>query len=162
MHTFGLSDDELDDADGGETSDSSEAEINEIRTQMAVQTLLTRESMITPGGPDGDDDPNDDNIDMYAATIAIENLENENENNNNKQENININNNNNDVNNLQLGQKKENFSSMLTDKLVGIDMLENDIVNEMEQDVQDPNGMNSQTPGNTAGGPNDEFEEGEN
>ena len=45
---------------------------------------------------------------------------------------------------------------MLTDKLVGIDMIENDIVDEMEQEVQDPDGVNnSQTPGNTAGGPSD-------
>ena len=128
------------DDDDGDTSDSSEAEMNELRNKIAVNTLLTQEAVIiTPGG--GDDGNNDNNIDddinvdaaMYEAVVEMEKHE--------KRKANGI--------DGELKKEKDNFSSMLTDKLVGIDMIEDDIVNDMENEIQDPHGKNNnyQTPG---------------
>ena len=146
--------------DGGDTSDSSEAEMNESRHKIAVNTLLTQEAvMITPrGGNENNDlynDNNDDDINvdaaMYEAVVEMEKHE--------KRKANGI--------DGELKKEKDNFSSMLTDKLVGIDMIEDDIVNDMENDIQDPQGKNNnyQTPGlefgNTPNGNDIENDDGE-
>ena len=140
-----------DEGEGGDTSDSSEAEINEIRTKIAVNALLTEDVLITPGGAsdvhvnvnvNGNGNGNDDiNVDkMYEAVIEMEKQETQGQN-----QNKNLNNNGASV---IVPPGNDNFASMLNDKLVGIDMLADDIVDEMEQDVQDPNGKNrDKTPG---------------
>ena len=73
---------------------------------------------------------NDDNLDEYAIKITKDAIEKD------KKENINVGD---DVN------KNDNFSSLLKDKVVGVNMIENDIVDDIESDLNDPHGKHKQT-----------------
>ena len=130
--------------DGNDMSDSSEAEINEIRNEIAIKSALNR----TAGGNINDDNNNNNNnINMSQVYDDVLQMEKEKiemqQNKYDKKNNINVN-----LFGIEQEKKNENFSSMLIDKVVGIDMIENDIVDDMEQEIQNPNGVdNGTTPG---------------
>ena len=127
---------------GEDTSDSSEAEINELRSQMMVQTLATQ---VTPGM--------DENVQSQVTEmvgIGQEGAFDSNENEMIKMDGNNIN-------------KNDKFSEMLSDKLVAIDLVEDDIVHQMKQDIENPNEHVTkgyhQTPGNLIGASTNEMQE---
>ena len=126
----------------GESDSSSEKEINELRNEIAVNEMVnddvffqqqTRQMKIN--SIVNAKANVDDNLDEYAIKITKDSIEKENKE-QDKKDSVNIDD---DV------KKKDNFSSMLKDKVMGVNMIENDIVDDIQQDINDPHGKHTQT-----------------
>ena len=119
---------------------SSEKEMNQLRNEIAVNEMVnddvffqqqTRQMKINSI-------VNDDNLDKYAIEITKDGIEKQ------KKKNVNMNDVKHDQDDHDVN-KNNNFSSMLKDKVVGVNMIENDIIDDIQQELNDPHGEQRQT-----------------